>query len=723
MNNNIKGLLEKLDLARANSGLSGNTQFVNALSVESVDGGHFASMVDTLDVNISNAFANYEKEQDSLSTESIDCILDVRYSENRSLEAAKMIAPYAANPEESFDILSNLKKNISNDSVVSVEANLLGGRDTNNLVVLSNEAFDPKGLNNSLKLSTAVSYFGAALQDEFNEGFFGTRLVSPTTSGLEIKTTVTSVMKEATHNTDGTVSNGGFEKKPIVMTVFDKNTWGSDKNRLIPVYREEKNKALFLDTEKYVLDGVTTAPLKITNNSCDIESLIGLSQTDAVLSKGAMDFTDAIDTSIVLRSIYFSVTNVLNETDNFLINVKGLSGSSFIPVITGNTTTASLSFKSNIFNISTKTIKNTKEETPESLSDLVKENYDITISIGLYGTLSCQTGALSVTSKTLTVHSVKKDNEILTKDSAEYKEVVSHFVRAKVEGFVIDTYRTNSNLRNNDQLITADEYGIYIPINMRSGVYIPSSAVKNFGSEGDIVKIKSIVSGLGIKLNIYGVEALLDYIETLKMYRKVDKYSAVGVLGIGSYHVNPYYRHVQLSLTDYVDSTKSAERLDDVQAALVNRIRDEVINMTIESNYEVALKNAKGAKAKMTVIIGTDTRTKFYLTQGNNTLKLSEEIDAVVVGTQNPAMNNKIIVSFITADRNGQVVDEFNFGQCIIRPTITADIQKTIGNAVINETRHIPSFTHSANLPVLTEIDITDNAGILGKNVYKVKNI
>ena len=172
-----------------------------------------------------------------------------------------------------------------------------------------------------------------------------------------------------------------------------------------------------------------------------------------------------------------------------------------------------------------------------------------------------------------------------------------------------------------------------------------------------------------------------------------------------------------MNLADYVDSLKSTERLDDVRAAILNKINDEVVQMDIISNYGAAHRVANNnIPTKKTIIIGTDPRIKHYLAGKEDRLVLSSDLDAVIVSTYNQDIAGKIFITYgVFNNDRSTVVNPLNFGNLVWAPTIATDVIRTIGGSTRRDLMTMPRYCHIVNLPILLEINLSDIENVIGK--------
>jgi len=633
--------------------------------------------------------------------------------------AAKAIAGLAVNPKEYTTSLGNLKavQVAGAQSNISVES--MGIEDMLDAAELSAEAFDGQAISNAVFFSIAYN-FGAARQDAFGEAFFPTIVIDPAVSGFNIETEFTSLMTEFERSVTGSVDSKKFNRVPIVKAIYDNTLFSNDKNKVVPVKRAE-NAALFVAGYEFADttagETITTAPLKFGKKF----SLLGISQTDALLAKGVMDNTDALDRTMNIDKIYYSITGDngtgVSVTELFSVNAGMFPHSNFTYSTQDHMKDLSLAFSTESIIVNTTATKTVQGAASLVLAQLPVD-HKVKLGVTLHGDSNTQSGDLGVYASSLEVVAVYDAAGVeLPATNADFATIKTAFAGLALEGYTVEAYRTNSNLRTRGQLITSDRYNQIYTVPLRSGITVQMPVNNNTGTDNDAAKLTSQIQAAGIKTSIYAVKTLVDHADMLHNVTNNGANMNLDLMGIARHHVDPYYNEITIDLANYVDSVKSSERIGDIRAALINKIKDEVLNMYVQSNYGVAASILRGNMAgKTTVIIGTDPKTKNYITGGESKIDLGDDFEAVVVSTPNKLIQGKIYITFgVFDDQRNTVANPLNFGVCAWAPTITTDVVRTVGGSTTRELHNVPRFLHVVNLPVMARINVSDTAAVLRK--------
>lgn len=629
-------------------------------------------------------------------------------------DAARLVVSLAMDPVAATMHMKSLKPY----SGVVISAEAMGVDDILDANSLSTEAFDGQAINNALYYSIAFN-IGAAKQDAFCEAFMPTLTLDPTQSGITVDTEFTSLYTDFERSITGTPDIKKFNKKPLVKAIYDENIFTSDKTRVVPVMRDS-NKVLMVESEAYVDQNtgsdIVTAPLVFGKTI----GLLGISQTDAMLAKGMFDSTDALDRTLKLERVYYSLSGKNSNgdavTEIFRADIGLLPYSNFTYSVQDHFKNLSLSFTTESVIISTTNTKPSKLGSSAILGAL--GDHIIKLGIKLHGEANTQHGDISVYSSNVEVVEIRNAaGDVIPSTSADYLAVMGVMNTIKLVGYTVEAYRTNSNLRTIGQLATVDSHtqSYIVPLRSGSTMLLPENNVGQ--TDGDASKLAGQIQIANMKSSVAGIKAMLDFANTLKSLTANGLDNSAELSCLGRWHVSTKFIESAVDISKYVDSVKSNERLIDIKAALVNKIKDTVLRLYIESGYNIAFEAANGNTGiKPTVIIGTDTNIRQYLLSGDGQVNLGDEFDVVVVSTPNPAMYGKIMLSFgvFTEKRNSEV-NPLNFGNMLWSPTFCTDIARNYNGAYRRELHNIPRYLHIFNLPILGMLYVTGIDVSLGK--------
>lgn len=706
----VEGMLNNLKTNMKKDGVAGRPEIAQlALSAESMDQADVklaGESTKSLHDSVTDTIALLSNEEG---------FKDVTF-EPYQIDAAKKVAAIAIDPTLAIESFQNLK---SPDGKIdnTVDAIDLGVEDMLDPGALSAESFDNQAINNAIYFSIASTLI-ATRQDEFGETFYPSIVIDANAAGIAIETEYTSLFNSFERSITGSADKKKFNKSPLIKSLYDYDKFGGDKNRVVPVLRDE-NKAVLLEDCSYIEtvaeEKIETAPIKFGENV----SLLGLSQTNALLAKGIMDETDTLDRTLNLSRVYYSVVNADNEVEKFFFDASIFPLSNFTYSTQDHEKDLALSFQTDSVFIDVATIKTVKGAESKLFKSL-PANHKIRLTVSIMGNGNTAYGDVQAFGANIGIEAIyNAADEEIASTSADYVTIKNALASLKLEGWTPEAYRTNSNLRTKGHQITSDKFTQLYTVPLRSGITV-TSATNNVAGGTDVSKLTSQIQILGLRVSMDAVKTLVEYAGTLKqvvgMISNNERIGNIDLMGVGRHHINPYFQRDTIKLDEIVDSSSSKDRSVDIKAALENRIKDEVLLAYTVSNYSVANDVKRGNLGKkVSVIIGCNHRIKQYLTQGGN-IDLGEQFEAKVVATTNPMIGDSIYITFgvFDGDRNTKPND-LNFGQCVWSPTVTVDANRTVNNASVRELHTIPRYLHITNLPLMIVLDVTDIQGVLGK--------
>lgn len=612
----------------------------------------------------------------------------------------------------SNNILSSLSNNYQNVGDFKIASKKAG---------LGLEAYDGQKLNNSIYFSIAFN-IAASKQDDFGEAFFPTLTIDPLQSGIDVTIEYATVYNEFNRSITGSPDKDKYGKKAVVKSVFDDNIFGANKNRVIPVYRENENKDKFVSDLKYVntVTGkeILTAPLVFGQTV----SLLGLGATDEMLAKGAVDNTDALDRTINLEKVYYQI-----DKDYYAIDTTIFEYSGFVANPQQHFKDLMLSFSAE-HSIDVSKVKTAKGAASEAWKSVATKynGYIVVFDLNISGNANTETSDIEINAVKFNFKKIVDANgAVVAASDPAYNEIKAIAEKAKPVGYVVEATRTNSNIRTRGILVTTDRYNYNYNVPFRSGVTALLPTNNSQGTDNGADTLANQILLVGLFISNSAVNKLIDTAAAMNVAAN----NGMLVTGYGNgaarHLVEPYFNQVSFDINTIVDSVSSTTRTEDIRAALLNNIKLEVLNMYLVSNYGVALDEYKGNMGvKPTVIIGTDPLLKSLLVQDSNTFALDGTFDVHVVATKNPKMRGKMYLTFgIFDSKRNTEVNVFNFGNCVWSPTLSFDIVKTTNNATSLELYNNPRFAHIIHLPILTEFIITDVNRVFSKLPMYTRNI
>lgn len=638
---------------------------------------------------------------------------------------------------------------VSNSEHTHVIHNI-GVEDTHETRQLGLEVYDERENQQATVYSVAYNLH-AARQDDFGEAFYPTITCSPDEVGFAIEVELTMVYSDIARSTSGKIDN--FNKKNVLRAFADPDILKNELTRLVPVFRTGTNDAHFIDQDyvaasNFNLEGtsILNAPLLPGARM----SLLGISQTNAQLAKGTADQTDSIDPAVTLEYVYIRIgahdgTGAPAGQNNAILRfaVEDLPRSNFAYSTQGGYRGMSLNFSSTSLIVKRTAVVGGQQQTTVFPSGTAADETNTTLSswdgtatnpdmlrlsITMTGELDLETSELVVWGNEISVDTIRDGaGNLIALDSTEGATLLGEFAGSAIVGYKLKAFATNSNRRNRGQLLdTIRETHLYnVPI--RNSI----SAIHPVGGryDNDTSDLAALISHTRARCSNAAVETLIRASGILQNFQDTNTGALddnngqyPDVLGVGRYLVKPSYFSETINVDTTVDSRTSSERAADVQAVLVNKIRDYAYEMYRDSEYWPASEATNGGTHRRpTVIVGTDPVIARYLTVTGDLRTLGSEFDVKVVSTLDKRIKGKIFITFGIFDaKRNTAPNPLNFGQMAWSPEVTVVLPVSRGGQVSKELSVAPRFLHVTNLPVLTELSVLGIGSALNKVTLNV---
>lgn len=577
------------------------------------------------------------------------------------------------------------------------------------------ESYDERENKNAVIYSIAYN-MQAARQDEFGETFFPTIVITPDNVGFGITVNLMMVYDGIERQITGKFED--FKKRNIIRAVADPSVLRKEQTRIIPVNRAQ-SVAQFIDPALVApanidLEGesIQTAPLAMGVKS----DLLGLSQTAALLAAGTMDQTDSIDPFVSLQNVYVSFVNGA-DTDVLKISVANLPLANYTYSTQNNYRVMTLNFASTSILINKDTLQ-ADGSALVALAPLVVADVIARLEVSVSGSINIETGESQVFGNALTTHSVQDNGGLfLDMGAAPAAAIVALLNVGSLDGYDLQAYRTNMNRRQRGQLIDVTKYTQMYNVPLRS----PITTIHPVNTDGqtDASDVQALITATRIRTSNEAVSALLNTTQLLRDYIDARDVVSEGpdILGVGRFFVRPTYYEENIDMNLVVDSIKSYERAADIQAALVNKIRDYAYRMYRDSEYKAAADAFAGGLGPVpTVIIGTDPVIARYLNVTGDLRTLGGEFDVRIVSTLDNRVAGKVFITFGCFDEDRNVApNPLNFGNMAWGPELVLTANISRGNTISKETVVQPKYLFVTHLPVMTMLTVDNIPDVVNK--------
>lgn len=578
---------------------------------------------------------------------------------------------------------------------------------------IAQEAFND--VDNRTALSYSVMFnFLVARQNEVTETWWPPIVISPDQVGLEVHVNILNVFSGHKHKATGSWED--WTRRNLARAIADPTILNKHLTDVIPVFRpgsegEFVDAAVvtpFIETADEA--AITTSFLR-TNRKVDI---IGLAQTDALLATGESDQRDGLDPAVLLRSILVKI----GTNDLLKFNTSTLRYNAFGAAPQNDRYRQQLSFSTTDLLIRPETLR----VDGTALTDLAAvktNNLLVRLSVEMAGHVNIETAELHVFSGSVNVHSVTDaaDNTLLSKTDPRYLAIAAAVANSSVLGYQVRAYRSNANRRQRGQLINVQRFTQLYQAPWRTPIAVERPAHK--GAEEDASDLQALLAATRTRIDNEAVGAIIETMNTMREYVDARDQQGQGpqLSGLGGYYVLPTYIEQEIDLSLIVDSIKSSERGEDIQAALVVKLRDAAARLYTYSEWKAASDVLFGGTAKPPkVILLTDPIIGRYLLTPGDLRTLGNDFELKVVQSLDHRVAGKIFMAFSTDDAGtSNEVNIMNFGNLVISPELVLAANMTRTGGYNKETQVQPRYVFINHCPVGAQFTVTGIPEVIRK--------
>ena len=224
--------------------------------------------------------------------------------------------------------------------------------------------------------------------------------------------------------------------------------------KIIPFYTAE-------DADQFV-DPTLIQPYTVTVNSVSIVTapiaigkkvnILALSETESMLTNGAVSSTNMLDPMIALQNVYVKVGD-----DILRINVSNLPLSSFGFSTPGDYRAETLNFRSAAAFLNKNSVR-ADGSALTTLADVVTNDFVVYLKLDLTGTVNIETGELQVFGNPTSIHSIQDSSgTLLGWEDHPANAIVATYNTAQVIGYDVLAYRYAPNCQQPGQYIDTDQ--------------------------------------------------------------------------------------------------------------------------------------------------------------------------------------------------------------------------------------------------------------------------
>lgn len=648
---------------------------------------------------------------------------------DEQLEAAAIVMAGARNPGKYHQMATDL--NFSAEGANLIASDMGGSHGVVDSIFdeggrMSMEAFENKDLT-IVQSYSAMWNIGATRQDSGSEMLYPTHVLTPDQVAVDVKVPRTLLFKGSPRTFNGDPADFGF--KNALEAYRDHTLLENETTEVIPNVLDDGSNA------KYFVDPALCAPKarpmagnpKIIFKEAPLRigakfDLLSLSSNPAILD-GQYDNTDQLHSKIVLREVDVLITDKTSGKKSLVpFKCDNYTRAIFTKTVEGDFMEMQLTFSTEDFGISevTADIAGTPAE---ALASLKGHGVTVRLAVEMSGKSNLQTGLTHVYAAPVTIAGAFDSAGPVATDTGALADLLDNLTFA-VDGYRLQAFRTNSNLRTEGLLVDrnwkTDRFAI--PLGAPLSVVVP------LGDDGDAQAMNDLINITNIRNSNVALTRALNYGESLAAYCKANKdvvdgqRQSLSIEGIARYLVTPHYAEIDLDVEKELQSLNSQDRVGDVNAVMINTIRTMAYDALVKSNYLPALRQfTQGSDEKPRLVILTDLNLPQYLMVEGDPRTVSIGMDFEIQSSPDLRLKDTILMTFSRKNRSG--IDYMSFGTHIWIPELVSVGQVAYRGANVKRLMVQPRNSYIHQLPIFMRINVQNlQKAIAQVNPFKVEN-
>ena len=556
------------------------------------------------------------------------------------------------------------------------------------------EAYDDSNFKDAVGYSVVWNIV-AARQSNAVENIWPTLTLEPQRSHIEAIVQFQVFHQEVRHKSTG--DKVDFGRILMLETIVNGELLDDNIIKCVPVYEETVSDQHFIDPtiiahREVTVDGetVTTGPLLVGVE----HGLLGLSQAAIGGLTGELNSASQLAPMPRMENLYVRITNKDGKASVVRIDATVLSRGSFVGNQEGNIRDTSLNMNAPGLGLDAKTVDVTgaPAEALAFLRTPAFQNHRLEYQLKVYGDCNLETGNTEIQPANGRISSIKIRQAFghfsAEKDTVVAKELTDAISKIELIAYDIDASRTNIDRRQRGPLtnVTAEFEKYYVRLGSPISTIFPATEAQ---SNVDLI---APMTATRIKNDFYGIKALFRYSEVLSGLAISNDATLprAPIKAIGRHIMTPYYKHYVISAVDILDSNRSKNKLEDLQHAILNYMRDAIIRGMRDSKLELALQVQTGsADSKHTLAMITNQILGKYLFQLGDTRILGSLPYPVVADTHASELlgtyGSDEHELFIVPTLPGTQANPLSFGHHLWKPELASTLQVTRDNSTNRE--------------------------------------
>ena len=584
---------------------------------------------------------------------------------NESLTKSDAVMGFAlANDIQSWGQRDLPAPNSSPNKATSVVAQSQGMAGGFTRPVFRQEAFRDIDTHASVVYSMG---FGASItrQTEFVMGWYPPIMLDPNLAALEVKLNLLTVFNGAVHDTE-TGNMTQFSRRNVARAFENGNILNRYATLAMPIHSTDKADHFVPATTiapsvvTYGNRSILTSWLKFENDG----NILGLSTTAATLdTQGKPTHRESLEPGTKVESIL-----IKSGADLIVLPLLNLRTMNFVgaqqwdqqeTILNGNVTLGLSGSK-------LKTSSGAALVGP--LKFLADNNLRIGVQMKVNGSINIETANYNFARPSFRLVSVEDvtTNEVYTAGSATWATIETAVKALEAEGIKVRPFKTNSTKREQGDRLNTRRFVFQYMAPYRDPVTV--ERMVNTKGDHDAQDLTNLMGLVKIRIENEAIDHMFEMFDLMRAY--VDMNASDGTMndlpGLAQFWTIPCFHEETLDLSTYVDSVKSHERAEDIQAFLVLKLRDISTRLLTFSQWKAGMimQNNDTLPPPQINIATNPILARYLLAPGD--MRTLGDYDYVVTTTLNRQLRDKIAISFrIPGQEASNDVQIFGWGHLL----------------------------------------------------------
>lgn len=593
-------------------------------------------------------------------------------------------------------------------------------------IVAACEAFDQREGRNAAIYSAAFNYT-VAMSDEFTDTVWPLITLPVDQVGFGIVVNRLTVHRGVTYDISGRAKE--IQKIDLCRAGVDYTVLSRKKNAAVPIHRAAAADKFVATTDitpwDYTVEG---ANFKTSALATGVQvNLLGLSQTDAQLASGAANQTDTMDPALSLDNLYVKAGD-----DVFSIAAYGRQGANFVFNPQGRPEDRILAFKSKYIVLSKDTTR-LDGSALTTLGVMKTKSISVVLEVAASGDYNYEFGNVSVYGNSIKlvrayVTAANGTQSLLDEASSDFQDLLAAFQASKIIGYTVRAYKTNVNLRETGDFVDRNQFTQLYEVPLLSPITYQRPISSN--GENDSADFETLVTTCRFRIAGDAVTAIFETLDRIRAFTEVpfNNEDAPSGLGAARFHVKPYLAESigaqAVNVASVISTLDSVQAAENVQAVIMNKMRDMIFSAFINSEFPSALRALGVPQESVEVIIITDPYIRRYLTIAGDTRLLSEKFKYRIVETIDKRFAGQVVMVFGVFDANrNQGVNIVNFGNLVWGSEVVVSSNLPRGDVITRETIVQPRYLFVNHCPVACRMEVKGIDEVFVENFIRAKQV